>query len=272
MRRATRGGLALDRPCYGSKFPLTTFEIVLTILQRILGVLLVQTLCVAGLPHMFLPLASAQSTPIPVGNTGTGTVRGTVIYQADPQRPWRLGRYYIKDAKAGRLAEAVVALTDRDLPTSPPAPLPATLTVDQKDFQFTPETSAIRAGDQVRFLNSDNHTHNVKTAHPRYSFNVTMPVDSAHVEKFEFAGGLNQPYQIDCALHSAMRAWIYVFDHPWYFVTGTDGRFELQQVPPGKYRLEVAHPAGGLRQRASVEVVAGQTVEIELRLDPPAPR
>ncbi len=32
----------------------------------------------------------------------TGTIRGTVVYEPDPQRPWRLGRYYIHNAKTAR--------------------------------------------------------------------------------------------------------------------------------------------------------------------------
>ena len=43
----------------------------------------------------------------------TGTVRGTVVYVADPAHPWRLGRYYIKNAKSGLLAEAVVSISKR---------------------------------------------------------------------------------------------------------------------------------------------------------------
>jgi hypothetical protein len=47
--------------------------------------------------------------------TAPGTLAGTVFYQPDPQQPWRYARYYVADAKNGRLAEAVVCLTDRKL-------------------------------------------------------------------------------------------------------------------------------------------------------------
>jgi plastocyanin len=196
-----------------------------------------------------------------------------VIYAADPQHPWRLGRYYIKDTKTGRLAEAVVALSQRGLKADDPQRPAATITVDQKNFQFIPETSAIRAGDHVRFINSDDHTHNVKTSHPKFSFNVTMPVDGEQTETFQFAGGINQPYRIDCVLHSAMRAWIYVFDHPWFHVTTSEGDFEWKDVPAGEYRLGVVHPAGDLRHRQTIQVLAGQTLELAIVLHPQtAPR
>ena len=128
----------------------------------------------------------AQQTAIAQEAT-TGTIRGTVRYEADPQRPWRLGRYYIQNAKTGELAEAVVAIHQRGLQGPEENRSPATTTIDQKNFQFIPETIAIRAGDQVRFLNSDDHVHNVKTFHPRLSFNINMPVGGDHTERFSDA-------------------------------------------------------------------------------------
>jgi plastocyanin len=206
--------------------------------------------------------ASTEST------TTTGSIKGIVRYIADSQHPWRLGRYYIRNAKSGELAEAVVAIANRGLKTTDPKRTPATVEVDQKDFQFTPETIAIRAGDHVRFLNSDNHAHNVKTSHPDFSFNVTMPVGSAHTEIFKVAGGTSQPFQIDCVFHSAMRSWIFVFDHPWFQVTAADGSFLMKDVPAGEYRLEVVHPAGDLRNRLTIQVVAGKVSEVEIRMQP----
>ena len=200
---------------------------------------------------LFSGLVFGQEKPIEKA-VATGTVRGKVTYVADPKRPWRLGRYYIRNAKTGELAEAVVAITARGLKAPDQVREVETPVVDQKDFQFTPETLAIRAGDRVRFLNSDDHTHNVKTSHPEHSFNVTMPVGSEHVETFKTATGIKQPFLIDCVFHSAMRSWIFVFDHPWFQVTGKDGSFSLENVPEGEYRLEVVHPAGSLRTRQSI--------------------
>lgn len=200
----------------------------------------------------------------------TGAIEGTVQYVANAQRPWRLGRYYIRNPKSGEISEAVVAISKRGLKATGEKREFATVEVDQKNFQFIPETTAIRAGDRVRFLNSDNHAHNVKTTHPDFSFNVTMPVGSNHSESFNVASGANQPYRIDCVFHSAMQAWIFVFDHPWYQVTSADGKFHLKEVPPGEYRLDVVHPAGNLRERQTVQVIAGKTSKLEIRLHPSA--
>ena len=65
-------------------------------------------------------------------------MEGTVSYQADPARPWRYARYYVKQPKTGELAEAVVAL--RAKPVADASRPPETVTIDQQNFQFTPET------------------------------------------------------------------------------------------------------------------------------------
>jgi plastocyanin len=199
-----------------------------------------------------------------------GTITGTVFYDADSKRPWRYARYYVKDSKKGQLAEGVVALTSFAEPKAQTREdrKPVTVTMDQKNFQFIPETIAIRAGDRVKFLNSDKELHNVKSFHLLHSFNVNLPSGDEHIETFEKAGNLRLPYELGCVYHSAMRAWIFVFDHPHFQLTKADGRFELKNVPPGEYKLEMTHPAGQLRWSQTIQVKANETTKIEIRVSP----
>jgi hypothetical protein len=65
-----------------------------------------------------------------------------------------------------------------------------------------------------------------------------------------------------------MQGWIYVFDHPFFQITRGDGRFRLERVPPGNYRLEVAQSAGELFASQHIQVEANQTVRVDLILTP----
>ena len=197
-----------------------------------------------------------------------GSIEGTVSYEADSQRPWRYGRYYVHDSDTGALAEAVVCLTAKSLSGLQPRDEPAEFVMDQKDYRFVPETIAIRAGDRVRFTNGDPAAHNVYTGDGSDPFNVTMAVDGSHEQTIRRAGGIRRPIRIGCTFHSTMQAWIFVFDHPFYFVTAEDGRFRFEGVPPGDYTLDVVHPAGQLAWKTSITVADGDALVQDVRFTP----
>lgn len=197
----------------------------------------------------------------------SGSVEGRVRYEADAARPWRYSRYYVKDQKNGWLGEAVVAL--EGVPASSRKPREeVTHTVDQVNFQFVPETLAIRAGDTVKFLNSDDSLHNVMTSDGEEPFNENVMKGDELLQKFEKAGGTAKPIRLGCVFHGGMRAWIYVFDHPWYGVTKADGQFAFKDVPAGEYTLSVVHPAGRLRWSEKIKVEAEKSKAVEVVLSP----
>jgi plastocyanin len=212
---------------------------------------------------MLLAIGEAGQAEQP---SSLGVIEGVVSYQTDPARPWRYARYYVKQAKSGELAEAVVAI--RAKPLVDASRQPQTVVIDQQNFQFLPETVAIRRGDWVKFTNADPATHNVQTSSDLINFNVTLANGGEETVRFDRAGGIGQPAKIGCVFHSAMQAWIYVFDHSWFTVTPTTGKFRLADVPPGQYDLEMVHPAGSLRWKKRVEVKAGETLRIDIRVSP----
>ncbi len=174
----------------------------------------------------------------------------------------------MKSRKGGELAEAVVALGGPTLRRSAPAHKPAVATVDQREMRFVPETVAIQAGDRVRFTNSDAQTHNVSLNDPRLRFSDTIAKGREAVESFTNASGIRRPFALGCVFHSQMQGWIYVFDHPFFQITGIDGRFRMENVPPGNYRLDVAQSAGELHASRLVQVKPNQTVKIDVILTP----
>ncbi len=207
--------------------------------------------------------ASAEDT-----QPGTGTVSGKITYRSDKAKPWRYSRYFIRNPKTGELAETVVALRGSSLRGTQRTGKPVTALIDQQLFQFTPQTVAIQVGDSIRFLNSDATTHNVRASSPIATFNENMSPDFDYTHKFDRAGGIATPIQIGCVFHGGMQAWIFVFDHPWFAVTGEDGRYSFENVPPGKYRLDVYHALGRLRTSRSIEVNADGKLSEPFTLSP----
>ena len=206
-------------------------------------------------------LWSADSTP-------RATIQGTVSYRADPDRRWRYSRYYIADTKTGALAESVVALRVARTTKRPAAARVKTHTIDQIDFRFTPETSVMRLSDKIRFTNSDNRLHNIRTNDGLRPFNFNLNADSEHIQTFVRAGDTRKPIRIGCALHGGMRAWIYVFDHPWYHLTAQNGKYVLKHVPAGQYELRAVHPAGDFSWKKKITVRKNETLHIDIHLSP----
>ncbi len=59
-----------------------------------------------------------------------------------------------------------------------------------------------------------------------------------------------------------MRAYLGVVDHPFFAVTGADGRFELHGVPAGDYVVGAWHEVFGTLE-ARVTVAPGKTETVD---------
>lgn len=66
--------------------------------------------------------------------------------------------------------------------------------------------------------------------------------------------------------HPWPRAYIAVFDHPYYAVTRPDGSFSIDGVPPGKYTLVAWHERTGKSEQA-VEVPAHGASKVTVELE-----
>jgi hypothetical protein len=135
------------------------------------------------------------------------------------------------------------------------------MVLDQKNFFFVPHVLAVRSGQAVEFRNSDVANHGVRASslEPGNQFNVMIPFGERDSHRFVTS---KRPVAIGCPIHSAMAAWIFVFDHGYFAVTDKAGRFSLPPVPLGRYTLHVHHPDGGLRKSEPITLKAGKTVRL----------
>jgi plastocyanin len=159
--------------------------------------------------------------------------------------------FYVVDAN-GDLADVIVSL--KGVPSQAVDAAAAPVVLDQKGCLYFPQIIALQTGQKLVVKNSDPCVHNVHT----------KPTANPESNQVQMPGGADLTYTFDksepflkfqCDVHPWMFAWVTVVDHPYFAVSGKDGKFTIKNVPPGKYTLEAVHRKLGT-QTAEVEVKA----------------
>ena len=133
---------------------------------------------------------------------------------------------------------------------------------DQKGCQYSPHVLGIQTGQELEVRNSDPTLHNVHSlSKDNPQFNVAQPkIGMKLVKKFEQA----ETFKVKCEVHTWMGAYIGVFTHPFFAVTGDDGSFSLKSLPAGDYTLEAWHEKYG-SQTMKVTVGASDTKTVDFK-------
>ena len=169
---------------------------------------------------------------------------------------------------ANSMANIMVYVT-KGLPSGKTWPAPKTpVVLDQKGCQYIPHVMGIMVGQPYKILNSDGILHNLH-ALPKINagFNKPMP---ATVKETGVSFDKPEPlFPIKCDVHPWMQAYISVFTHPFFSVTGTDGKFTISNLDPGTYEITAWHEKLGT-QTASVTVGATDTKTQNFKFAVPA--
>jgi len=119
--------------------------------------------------------------------------------------------------------------------------------LDQKGCMYTPRVVGAQRGQEIIVANSDDTLHNVHT-HPDKNRpqNIAQPAGSSPREL-----NLKRPevmVRVSCDIHAWMTAWIGIVDNPFFAVTGADGSYRFEGLPPGEFTLGVWHERLGQQE------------------------
>ncbi len=149
-----------------------------------------------------------------------------------------------------------------NVPGPPPARALETQKLAQRDKQFTPHVVAVMKGAAVEFPNDDKMFHNVFSLSQAAKFDLGLyKSGTSKTVTFDRAGAVD----IYCNIHPEMAATIKVVDGGWFAVTGADGSFRLDEVPPGTYPI-VGWIARGTEYHGTVTVKEGQSATVQLEV------
>lgn len=204
-----------------------------------------------------------------------GTISGTVTYKGPIPEPYVIwptkdvdifGKTIPDDrlliSKEGRIKNVVISLDGvkegRKWPN-----IDASLV--NQGGRFFPHVQVVRTGSQLEIINRDPLLHNTHGfGGGRTVFNVGLPTKEQKVKKSLKQAGI---IQVMCDVHDWMNGWIVVQDHPYFAVTGEDGNFTINDIPPGTYTITAWHEKLGKRQ-APVKVSAKGKAKIDFAFSP----
>jgi plastocyanin len=163
----------------------------------------------------------------------------------------------------------IMVWVSKGLPAGKTWPVPKTpATIDQNGCLYSPHVMGIMVGQTYRILNSDGVLHNIHTL-PKINaaFNKGMPPTLK--EATTVFSKPEDVFHIKCDVHPWMSAYMAVFTHPFFSVTGTDGKFSISGLDPGTYEITAWQEKLGTRT-ATVTVGANETKSQNFKFAVPA--
>lgn len=192
---------------------------------------------------------------------GGGTVTGRVEFEgAPPERtPVQFGgekQCALIHGGQAPLTETVVVNDNKTLRNvlvyvtgevpgtyAPPA---EPVVYQQEGCVFKPHVAAVMVGQAIEVINDDALLHNTRAQSKKgQAFNIAQPVKGMKARKMMKAQEIGIP--LKCDVHFWMVAYLHVLAHPFFAVTGEDGRFSIAGLPAGTYTLEAWHEKLGTK-------------------------
>jgi hypothetical protein len=165
-----------------------------------------------------------------VTDVGSGDVAGVVVANDGPEH------------------FPVAAVIVEDLPESPFAGPPVNLSVSIEHAHYRQSVYLAGSQDRLVLTNADASLHTLRVTEDRRAIaNIPVPAGSGeHVITTPLPGR----YLLSCENHETERALLIIVGHPFFTLTGPNGRFDLRSVPAGEHVIVVLRNGHGPSRRA----------------------
>ena len=168
------------------------------------------------------------------------------------------------NATPAGLADVLVWIAD--VKTGKALPVEKRVELDSENCTLDPRVQGATVGSTVNVFNDDRLVHRLvfvrAGTHDTLSvmpfFNDGQIVAS---EKLAKTPGI---VSVTCKMHPWTHGYIAVFDHPYYDVTGKDGKFTIDSLAPGTYKMMIWHEGMSEPIEKKITVNAGGAAKLDV--------
>lgn len=170
-------------------------------------------------------------------------------------------RVELVDHRGELLENVVIWLADAR--SGKALPIERRYEITNTDCALEPRVQAAVVGGMINVRNADRSAHRTIFELGGDTLATVRESEAGQVVPTEKALARRGLVEVVSGTYPWSRAWIRVFDHPYFAVTNRDGTFTIDSVPPGSYRLVAWEARLGTRER-EVTVQAATDSRVDL--------
>jgi polysaccharide lyase family 4-like protein len=171
---------------------------------------------------------------------------------------------FVTDEKRG-MKDVVVTLehveSGKPFPNKP-------INILSEDCKFTPEVNILPQGGTFFVDNQDAVMHNsqvYQSERGKIILNIPIPAEEISDGKVMFKKHY-RIFQMICGMHEFMQTWGYRVQNPYYYQTKIDGKYKIDNIPPGEYKATAWHYLMK-KQSKEITVSEGETIDLDFEFD-----
>lgn len=164
------------------------------------------------------------------------------------------------------LANTLVWITG--VKTGKPLPIEKRADLSSEYCLLHPRVQAVVVGTTMNVINDDKALHRLVFTRlgTRDTLTVTPFFNAGQMVASERMAKTPGIVEVRCAQHPATRAYIAVFDHPYFAVTEKDGSFKIDSLPSGNYRMMVWREGAAKPVEQQIQITTGGVAKVDLML------